>query len=83
MGRGIFWHKLSSERATSDMVRQSLAFVDGKIILMVPWYRGFSVADFDTRFRIPHHPVTLIFPGLAAELRLIIHNLGAHFGWVM
>ena len=47
VGRGIFWLKLSSERAASDMVRRSLAFVDGKIILMVPWYRGFSVADFD------------------------------------
>ena len=48
MGQGIFWLKLSSERGASDMVRRSLASIDGKIILMVPWYRGFNVADFDT-----------------------------------
>ena len=28
MGRGIFWLKLSSTRAASDMVRQSLALMD-------------------------------------------------------
>ena len=50
---------------------------------MVPWYRGFSVADFDTRFHIPRHPVTLLFPGLAAELRPVVRDLGAHFGWLM
>ena len=68
MGWGIFWLKLCLERATSDMVRCSLASVDGKIILMVPWYRGFSAADFDAHFSIPRHLVTLLFPGLAAEL---------------
>lgn len=83
MGWGIFWLKLSSARATSDMVRRSPTPVGGKIILMVPWYRGFSAADFDARFRIPRHSVTLVFPGLAAELRPIIKDLGAHFGWVM
>ena len=50
---------------------------------MVPWYRGFNVADFDACFCIPRHPVTLIFLGLAAELRPIIKDLGAHFGWIM
>ena len=25
----------------------------------------------------------MIFPGLAAELRPIVRDLGAHFGWVM
>ena len=50
---------------------------------MVPCYRGFSIADFDTRFRIPRHLVTLIFLGLAAKLRPIVRGLGAHFEWVM
>ena len=83
MGRGIFWLKLSSARAASDMVRRSPTSVGDKIILMVPSYRGFSTADFDACFRIPRHPVTLVFPGLAIELRPIIKDLGAHFGWVM
>ena len=56
MGCGIFWLKLSSTKATSDLISQSSTSVGGRIILMVPWYRGFSVADFDTRFRIPRHP---------------------------
>ena len=64
------------------MVRCSPTSVDGKIILLVPWYKGFSVADFDARFRIPRHLVTLVFPGLAAELRPIIKDLGAHFSWI-
>ena len=80
MGRGIFWLKLSSARAASDMVRQSPTSVGGKIILMVPWYRGFSVADFDACFRIPCYPVTLIFPGLATMLCPIIKDMEAHFG---
>ena len=83
MGRGIFWLKLSSEKATSDLISRSPISVDGRIILMVPWYRGFSAADFDARFRIPRHPVTLLFPGLAAELRPVVRDLGAHFGWLM
>ena len=83
MGRGIFWLKLSSASAASNLVSCSPTLVDGKIIMLVPWYRGFNVADFDDRFRIPRHPVTLIFPGLAAELRPIVRDLGAHFGWVM
>ena len=83
MGRGFFWLKLSSEKAASDLVRQSPTSVDGRIILLVPWYRGFNVADFDTRLRIPRHPVTILFRGLAAELRPIIRDLGAHFGWLM
>ena len=83
MGQGIFWLKLSSQKVVSNLVSRSPSFIDGKIILMVPWYKGFSAADFDTHFRIPRHPVTLIFPGLAAEFRPIISDLGAHFGWVM
>ena len=46
MGRDIFWLKLSTTRATSDFVSYSPSSVDGKIIILVPWYRGFSVADF-------------------------------------
>ena len=83
MGRGIFWLKLSTARAVSDLIKSSPTSVDGKITLLVPWYRGFSVADFDARFRIPRHQVTLVFPGLAAELRPILRDLGARFGWVM
>ena len=83
MGWGIFWLKLSSVRATSDMIRRSPASVDGKIILMVPWYRGFSATNFDAHFSIPRHPVTLVFPNLAAELCPTIRDQGAHFGWVM
>ena len=83
MGWGIFWLKLSSVRAASDMIRRSPVSLDKKIILLVPWYRGFSAVDFNARFRIPRHPVALLFPGLAAELCPIIRDLGAHFGWVM
>ena len=83
MGRGTFWLKLSTERAASKLVSSSPTAVDGKIIMIVPWYRGFSAADFDAHFRIPRHPVTLVFPGLATELRPIVRDLGGHFGWVM
>ena len=83
MGWGIFWLKLSSARAASNMIRRSPISVDRKIILMVPWYRGSSIADFDARFSIPRHLVTLLFSGLAAKLRPIIRDLGAYFGWVM
>ena len=80
MGRGIFWLKLSLEKATSDLISQSPTSVGGRIILMVPWYRGFNVADFDTRFHIPRHPVTILFPGLVAKLCPIVRDLGTHFG---
>ena len=79
MGWGIFWLKLSSVRAASDMPRRSPVTIYGKIILLVPWYRGFSVTDFNARFNIPYHLVTLQFPGLAAKLQPIITHLGAHF----
>ena len=48
MGRGIFWLELSSTRAASDMFRRSLVAVDGKSILLVPSYIGFSVTNFDS-----------------------------------
>ena len=50
MGHGIFWLKLSSAKATSDLISRSPISVDGRIILLVPWYRGFSTAEFDVRF---------------------------------
>ena len=65
------------------MIRRSLASVDEKIILMVPWYKGFNAVDFNTCFHIPRHQVTLVFPSLAAELHPIIRDLGARFGWIM
>ena len=83
MGRSVFWLKLSSAKAASDLVSQSPISVGGRIILLVPWYRGFTVTDFDTRFRIPRHPINLLFPGLATKLRPIVRDLGAHFGWLM
>ena len=66
MGWGIFWLKLSSARVAVDMIRHFLVLVDGKIIPLVSWYRGFSAVDFHARFSIPRHPITLLFPGLAA-----------------
>ena len=83
MGRGIVWPRLSDLRSTSALIGSSPIAVDGKIITLVLWCKGFSASDFDTRFHIPRHPVTLQFPGLAAEPRLIVRDLGAHFGWVM
>ena len=83
MGRGIFWLKLSDPRSMNALIASSPIAVDGRIISLVPWYRGFSASDFETRFHIPRHPVTLQFPSLAAELRPIVKDLGAHFGWVM
>ena len=84
MGRGIFWLRLSDLRATKAFLDRSPIVVDGRLIVnLIPWYRGFNAADFDECFHIPHHPVTLQFLGLAAELRPIVRDLGAHFGWVM
>ena len=81
MGRGIFWLKLCSVRAASELVRRSPTSVDGKIILMVPWYRGFNVVDFDAHFHIPCHPVTLIFPSLVAELGPFVSDFGHSLVW--
>ena len=43
MGRGIFWLKLSSAKATSDLINRFPISVDGRIILLVPWYRDFNI----------------------------------------
>ena len=83
MGKGIFWLKLSSVRATRNMVKWSSIAIDRKIILLVPWYKGFSAVDFDSHFSIPYHQITLHFPSLNAKLRPIIKNTGTHFRWVM
>ena len=84
MGWGIFWPKLSYARSMGDMIRRSQVAVDRRVIIsLVPWYKDFSAKDFDTRFHIPWHPVTLQFPGLVAKLGPIIRDLGAHFGWIM
>ena len=55
MGRGIFWLKLFNPRATRAFIDSSPIEVDGKIINLVSWYRGFSASDFDMRFHIPRH----------------------------
>ena len=83
MGRGIFWLKLSDPRSTRALIDSSLIAMDGKIINLVQQYRGFSASDFDGRFHIPRHPITLQFPSLVVELHPIIRDVGAHFKWVM
>ena len=65
------------------MVSHSPVAIDGKIITLIPWQRGFRASDFDTRFHISQHQVTPQFPCLAAKLRPIVGDLGADFGWVM
>ena len=64
------------------MVRWSLVAIDGKIILLVQWYRGFIAVNFDSCFSMPQLPVTRQFVGLATELWPIVRDLDAHFGWV-
>ena len=83
MGRGTFMLTLSAMEKVSSLVTNSHIAMDGKIITLVPWYRGFRASHFDAQFHVPHFPMTLLFPGLATKLRPYVSDFGGHFGRVM
>lgn len=83
MGQGTFMLRLSVVEQVSNLVAHSPITIDGKIISLVPWSRGFRATDSDTQFHIPRFPMTLLFLGRAMELRHCVSDFGAHYGWVM
>ena len=83
MGRGTIMLKFSTMEKASNLVTNSPIVVDGKIIILILWHRGFRASNFDIEFHVPRFLVTLLFLGLAVELRLYVFNFSGHFGWVM